>query len=909
MTGHRAFRLAVRLALLAHPPAARDRDGGEMEAVAVAAYAERRRRGAAGGWSFAVRVLADLVRSGARSRAETRRERGGGGIMGWHDAWTDVRVAARTLRRSPGFVLASVGVLGLGIGVNTALFSAVRATLLAHPPFPDHERLVVLSLSDSSTARPGPPRDFPWSYPKFRLLEDMDLPLERAAAYARRSVTLTGAGDAAYLTAEYVTPGYLEVLGVTPVAGRAFLDIEDEEGAPLVAVLGHALWRERFGGDPALVGRDVVLNGRPVTVVGVAPAGFRGLTGQAELWVPVRTGAEFTARFLATGAHAHWLVGIGRVTPGTDIGVLDARMREVGRVVEETYPDTDPTVVRGGTARSLAEARVNPQARTSLLVLSAAAALLLLVACANLAALLVARASARVREAAVRIALGAGRWRVARTFLAEALLLSVGGGVAGVVMARVGLDALAALWPRRFVDASWNVRAAGVDAVGLDPWVLAFAALVAVGTGLLFGVVPALGVGFSDPAARLRGGVEGGARPGRRWDLKSLLVAGEMGTALVLLVGAGLLLRSLGELQDVDRGFEAEGLVTFNYVIPRGSRWSDDPAAFHARALERFRGLPGVEGAALGCAPPLTGHCMITGVHRAGERTWSEGTNPPIGVHMVSDDFFRVLGVPVLQGRTFTSEDQADSRPVVVLSQRAAEELFPDGDALGRTVGVGVTATPEDGPGAEVVGVVADVLFDRPANGVMAEAFFSYRQAEGGETVFLRTRGEPLASIPGVRAALAELDPDMPVFSVRTVADLEADASGDTRILGILLTAFAGLALLLACAGVWSVVAFAVARRTREIGVRVALGADPGRVVRTVVRQGLALSLAGLVVGGGGAWAATRLLRGVLYGVGPSDPQAFLGAAVVLLGVATLASWLPARHATRVDPMVALRAD
>lgn len=904
-----AFRLAVRLALRAHPPAARDRDGGEMEEAAVAAYAERRRRGLVAGWVYAVRVLWDLVVSGARSRGEARRERGGGGAMAWHDAWTDVRVAARTLRRSPGFVVAAVGVLGLGIGVNTALFSAVRATLLVDPPFPEHERLVVLSLSDSSTARPGPPRDFPWSYPKFRLLAGMDLPLEQAAAYARRSVTLTGAGDAAYLTAEFVTPGYLEILGATPVAGRAFFAAEDEEGAPLVVVLGHALWRERFGADPSLVGRDVVLNGRPVTVVGVAPAGFRGLTGQAEMWVPVRTGAELTARFLTTAAQAHWLVGIGRVTPGTDLGVLDARMREVGRAVEEAYPGTDPTVVRGGTARSLGEARVNPQARTSLLVLSAAAALLLLVACANLAALLVARASARVREAAVRVALGAGRWRVARAFLAEALLLSAGGGLVGVVVARLGLDALAALWPRRFVDASWNIRAGGVDAVGLDPWVLAFTALVAVGTGLVFGVIPALGVGLSDPATRLRGGLEGAARPGRRWDLKSFLVAGEMGMALVLLVGAGLLLRSLGALQDVERGFEAEGLVTFNYAIPRGSRWSDDRAAFHARALERLQGLPGVESAALGCAPPLTGHCMITGVRQAGDRAWSEGTHPSIGVHMVSDDFFRVLGVAVLQGRTFTSEDQAGSRPVVVLSQRAVEELFPDGEALGRTVGMGVSATPEDGPGAEVVGVVADVLFDRPANGVMAEAFFSYRQAEGGETVFLRARGEPLAVIPGVRAALAELDPDVPVFSVSTVADLEADASGDTRILGVLLTAFAGLALLLACAGVWSVVAFAVARRTREIGVRVALGADPARVVRTVLRQGVALSVAGLVAGGGGAWAATRLLRSVLYGVGPSDPWAFVGAGVVLLAVATLASWLPARHATRVDPMVALRAD
>lgn len=908
MTGwaERAFGRAVRWALLTHPLANRERDGEEVSAAAWSAVAERAADGRWAAALLALRVLADVAMSGIHERVRTRHEREDEGMGGWRDGSMDVRVAARSLRRTPGFALAAVVVLALGIGVNTALFSAVRATLLVEPPYPEHERLAMLHLTDSSTVRPGPTRAFPWSYPKFRLVEGLGLPVEAVGAYARRFLTLTGAGDAAYLAAEYVTPGYLGVLGVVPAAGRGILASDDEEGAAMVAILGHALWEERFGGDPAIVGRDIVLNGRPVTVVGVAPAGFRGLTGGASLWVPVHTGAALTAPFLVRAGQAHWMSAVARVDDATDLAVLDARMREAGRAAEEAFPSEDPTVVRGGEAESFAHALVNPQARTSLLVLAAAAALLLLVACANLAALLVARASTRVREAAVRVALGAGRWRVARTFLAEALLLSTAGGLAGVAVARVALEALAALWPARFVEGSWNVRGGAVDGLGLDPWVLAFAAVVALATGLVFGLLPAMAAGREDPAARLRGGGDG-RRPGRGWDVRTVLVAGEIGTALVLLVGAGLLLRSLDALGSVERGFDPVGLVAFDYTLPRGGRWSEDPAAFNEAFLQRVEAIPGVASAALACVPPLAGHCMITGVGQAGARAWSEGTRPPIGVHWVSDGFFSTLGIPVVQGRTFTSEDQRDTRLVVVLSEAAVRELFPDGSALGETVWLG--ETPEDGPGAEVIGVVGDVLFDRPANGIMAEAFISHRQEDGYGTIVVRARGEPLSLTPAFRAALAELDPDIPLHGVRTIEDLEAAASGDTRVLGTLLSAFAALALLLACTGVWSVVAFAVARRTREIGVRVALGADGRTVVRTVVRQGMLPTMAGVVLGAGGAWASTRLLQSVLFGVGTSDPFAFAGAAVLLVGVAAVAAWVPARRATRVDPMVALRAE
>ncbi|MGD8319886.1 MAG: ABC transporter permease [Gemmatimonadota bacterium] len=901
----------LRLALWTHPTRGRTRYGDEVVNAARDRYEELRGEGKTRAWSFALRAFWDVARAGVGERWTERRSDGGGeGMMGRGGWWMDLRVAARTLRKSPGFTLTSVVVLALGIGANTAIFSAIRATLLSPPPYPHADRIVFLDLTDSSTVRPATPRGFPWSYPKYHVLEEArGLPLEASAAYARRFVTLTGQGTATYLTAEFITPAYLDVLGLEPALGRDFGPEDDTDGAPLEVMLEHGLWRERFGADPSVVGRTVQLNGRAVTIVGVGPRGFRGLTGDARMWVPVHTGATLTAPFLTRGAQAHWLRVVARARPGTDVGALDRRMRAVGRAVEEAYPGNDPTVVSSASAESMVSARVNDQARRSLLILGAAAVLLLLVACANLAGLLAARASHRSREAAVRVALGAGRWRVARGFLAEALVLALLGGALAVGVAALGVEGLSALWPQRFVEASWNVRAASVGGVGVDRSVLAFAGGMAVLVGLLFGAAPALSVGQTDPGRALKGGAVP-ARPGRRrLSLRSTLVVGEIAMALVLLVGAGLLIRSLRELQHVDRGFRPGNLVAFGFSIPRTSPLAENRAAFTEEYLARLSGLPGVKSAALTCVLPMAGHCMIAGMRRAGARTWDAQAGPPIGIHYVSDGFFRTLGVPVLQGRTFTSEDQAGSRPVVVLSESAAKRYFPDGDALGSPVAMTTELTSEEGATAEVIGIVGDVLYDRPEQGIMPEAYISHRQESESGTVVLRTDGEPLAVIPAARAVLARMAPDVPIYDIRTADDVEAAASADTRVLGVLLSVFAALALVLACTGVWAVVAFAVARRTRELGLRVALGADPAEVVRLVVRSGVGLAAVGLILGSGAAWMSSRLLASVLFGVEPTDPVAFVSAGAVLFTVAVLAAWLPARRATRVDPMEALRSE
>jgi predicted permease len=824
----------------------------------------------------------------------------------------DVKVGLRSLRRAPGFAAAAVAVLALGIGANVAIYSAVKATLLTPPPYPEPERLVLLDLTDASTEVPEPPRPFPWSYPKYRILADTaDLPASPVAAYAVRPLTLTGAGEAALVSAEVVTPDYLDVLGVAPVLGRDLEPADDAPDAEPVALLGHALWRERFGADPAVVGRTVTLNGRPVAVAGVAPPGFRGLSGGAEVFVPVHAGAGLIAPFLVTGGQAHWLQAVGRLRPGASLEGLNARMAAVGEAAEAAFPDSDPTAIRGGGARSLLEARIHPQARQSLLVLSAAAMLLLLVACANLAGLFVARAGARSRETAVRIALGAGRWRAARGAFAESLLLAAAGGALGLLVARAGVELLAAAWPERFLFGGWNLRFADPEAIALDGSALAVAAALALATGLASGLLPALAGARRDPGRDLRAGATGalGGRGRRRGSLRGGLVAAEVAVTLVLVVGAGLLFRSLGELQAVDRGVEPEGLLVFEYSLPRTSRWAEDPAAFHRDYLERLRALPGVRSASLGCAAPLGGHCMITMVRQAGSTLFPEGARPPIGVDFVAPGFFETLGVPLLRGRALEPRDRRDAPPVVVLNETAARQLFPDGDALGRKVAMGVGLTPEGSEGAEVVGIVGDVLYDTPETGVMAEAYLSMHQEEGGSTVFLRAEGEPMALLAPARALLAQLDPDVPLHGARTLADLEATATADTRVLGGLLAVFAALALLLAATGVWAVVAHAVARRTRELGLRMALGALPRDVVALVVRQGTAPAVAGLLLGGALAWLGGRALRGLLYQVSPTDPVTLAGAALFLLAVSALAAWLPARRATRVDPMEALRAE
>ncbi|MEQ8329881.1 MAG: ABC transporter permease [Longimicrobiales bacterium] len=917
----RAFRMAQR----AFPRDFRDRHGREMGEAFERAL--RRRLGASGPAAaarFGLAAVVDAVRQGWTERTRSgppdghgRPERGGpsgherGGVMrGWA---TDLRIAARALRRSPGFTAAAVAVLALGIGANTTVFSALRAAILASPPYPELDRLV---LADLTLSRNGePPEIMPWSYPKFRVLAEADDRLvDPLAGYALRSVTLTEAGPPTRIGVELVSPGYFGILGLTPALGREFGPSESDPGdPPLVAMLSHDLWRGRFGADAGVLGRTIVLNGDAVTVVGVAPPGFSGLTGGAEVWIPMAAAGEVVSAFMTRGAQAHWMRVVGRLRADATFEAAQAWMEGLGRAVAEAHPSGESYEEYGGTARLFEDVRVNENGRAAVLLLSVAAGLVLLVACANLSGLLLARTRARARDTAVRRAVGASRWRLVRaSFVESGLLAGLGGGL-GLVLSVWGTSVVAAAWPQDFLgSADGEMRVMSLDALGLDLPVLAFGLAATAVTMLLFGIAPAVRGASTDLSARLKEGAGASRRADRvaGVDLRALLVGGQVALAVVLLVGAGLVGVSMKRLLDVDPGFEPEGLLTVQFSLARGSAWSDDPVAFQDAFLERVAALPGVEGAVMG-VPPYGGHWSVTLVQDVeGRPPVPPGEGERIGINIVTPGYFEVLGIPLLQGRTLDETDGLDAAPSVVLNRTAAVRLFPEGDAVGRRIELGITDEGKERL-VTVVGVVGDARYTPPDEPLIPEAYYAAREFPlTASSLTVRVAGsDPSALVPAIRAALQELDPPTPLFGIRTMTERRAEATGDRRVVLWLLSVFAAVTLLLAATGTWGIVSYAVADRRRELGLRMALGAGRGRVVGTVLRASVAAGVAGLGVGLAMAWAGGRMLDAFLFETSARDPWAFAGGGALLLAVVALASYVPARRATTVDPVEALKAE
>lgn len=913
--------LVFDVALRSFPPEFRRRHAVDMREAFVQEVARARERGLWFGTLYTVRVVVDLLKQGWRERVRRgplpghgqrapEPTRGGGMFQGMG---VDVRLAFRALRRSPGFAAAAVVVLALGIGANTTVFSALKAAILAPPPYPDVDRVVMVDLtyrrSDDAQAQP-----MYWSYPKFEeyLRQDGRL-VDPVAGYARRFATLTDAGDPALIGLELVTPGYFEILGAAPEAGRTFGPAEGDADAPrLVAILSHAMWRSRFSGDGSVVGRTLTLNGRSLEIVGVAPAGFEGLTGGAELWIPMAAAAEVFNRFMIDGAQAHWLNAVGRLRADATVEEAGAQMAALGQGVAEAFPSDDPADVYGGGLRRFTEARVNGDARSAVVLLSVAAALVLLVACANLSGLLLARARRKARDGAVRMAVGASRWRLIRSSLVESGVLAILGGGAGLVVAAGGTRALAAAWPGRFLtNGEGTLQVMDLGTLSVDPPVLGFAFVVTLATALLFGLAPALRATRIELSDQLKKGARGtvGGRGFLGLDTRALLVGVQVALALVLMVGAGLVGGSLKRLLDVDEGLDTRNLLAFSYSLPRTDAAYGQPAEFHRAFLERVASLPGVLGATLGDAP-LAGHSWTTRVQDIpGQPPIPQGEGGRIGVHMVGDRHFEILGIPVLRGRSLDERDGTDRTPTVVISRYGAETLFPGEDPVGRLLKMGVGADDRDAY-AEIVGVVGDVLYGRPDAEPIAEAYFSYREfGDASATVLVRSAGEPFDLLPGIRDEIKSLKPSLALYRITTLDALVADSMGDRRIVLGLLALFSAMTLLLAATGTWGVVAYAVADRRKELGLRMALGADGGRVVAMMLRQTVRTALLGLGLGIGGAWAGTRLLNAFLFETDARDPLAFAGAAALLFSVVMVASYLPARRATRVDPVEALRAE
>ena len=818
----------------------------------------------------------------------------------------DARFAMRTFRRSPTFTAVAVLTLAIGIGANTAIFSAVDALLLRPLPFPNPERLMKVSLTVPARGTDPARLDMVWSYPKFAVFRDAQHLFSELALYTDDRVTLSGSGDAERVRSEIAGGEYLRTLGVHPSLGRDFLPEEDKHpDGPRVLLISDVLWKRRYNANPAVLGTVADIDGKPYTIVGVLPPGFRGLSGLAELWTPLMA---YPAEEL-NEAWNHSFTLIARLRPGVTAEQAKADVPRLGAIVDRAYPHPDRHDERwGAVARSLDATRVDPMVRRSLLVLLSAVGLVLLIACANVANLFLARAAGRRREIAVRLAVGAGRGRLLRQLLTESVLLALLGGAASILVAWWGVKLLGALDPG---SALRRGDIAGIGAVNfttihLDARALAFAALLAIATGVVFGLVPALQA--TDPSlAGVLKQDKGAAKDGasRGFTSRNVLATLEIALAVVLLAGSGLMLRSLGKLLGVNPGFDASHTLTMRFNLPQ-EYGSDSLPGFYDDVLDRFAALPGVTGTALIDCPPLNGGCNGTAIKFRDRPPMAAGTEPDIGVHWVTPSWMAMMHVPLVRGRYFDRGDRSGVRKVVIVNQAAARKFWPNEDPIGRPVSIGQGGFWEDT--AYIAGVVGDARFNSVDSAAVPDAYISYYQSpRGSMMVMLRSAGDAAALGPAARKVLGNVMPGAPVYDIRTMSDRVADALSYARFSTILLALFGVVALALATMGTYGVISFGVAQRTREIGIRVALGAPRGELLRMIVRQGMLLALAGGAAGIVVALVATRVLRAFLYDVLPSDPATF-GAILAVLALAVLAATLiPARRAASVDPSEALR--
>ncbi|MGD2114364.1 MAG: ABC transporter permease [Acidobacteriota bacterium] len=829
----------------------------------------------------------------------------------------DLRHALRTLARSPGFTAVVLLTLALGIGANSAIFSVVDGVLLRPLPYERPEELVrVFHRSPERGVERGS-----FSPPDFEDLERAvsaesagsadsgEPPAAAFSALARywfvpglSGMNLAAGGPEGgqddqplRLDVAYVSGDLFETLGVPAAAGRTIRPEEDREGEDRVAVLSDGLWRRRFGADPGVVGQTIVLAGRSFTVLGVMPAGFRFPSPEADLWAPLSLIGEDS---IPTHRSLRWQDVVARLAPGVGVREAEAAADTALARLAGEYPDTNATWTGAGLV-DLRETVVG-QVRAPLATLLAAVALVLLIACANLANLLLARMAGREREMAVRAALGAGRRHLVRPLLAEAAVLAAGGGLLGLLVARYGLDLL-------LTAAADAVPRAG--SVAIDGRVVLFTLAVSLATGLLFALLPALRVAATR-GARLLHAAPGAGGGGQR--LRAALVVAETALAVALLIGAGLLLRSYRELSRVDPGFRTADVLTFSFTAD-GDRFDDrsERSAYQRRVLERVGAVPGVISVGGAKTVPLRGggEPFRFGVPGRGE----ELVEPEVGAFIVTGGYFRTLGIPLRSGRIFDERAVAEGRPEIVVSESFARQVWGRDDVVGETLLAG------EGAEVPVVGVVGDVrteeLAAEPGSAVYVPAAMAPRSTM---KVFARTAAaDPLTLAGSVRQAVRRVDPDQPISELTTLRAVAAEQTARPRLLTTLLGLFAGLAVTLAAIGLYGVISFAVGRRTREIGVRMALGASRWRVLAGVIARAGALTAAGLALGLCLAWTAAwtevwsggHLLASQLYGIRPTDLPAFAGAVLVLALVSLLAALLPARRATRVDPVEALRAE
>lgn len=801
----------------------------------------------------------------------------------------DLRYGFRMLVKSPAFTIVAVLTLTLGIGANTAIFSVVNAVLLRALPYKDPARLVLLWSNER-----GDDRD-QVSYTDVDDYRAQSMSFEKLVTFGDWSATFTGEGDPARIPAMQVSDGYFSLMGAKFALGREFLPQEQIDGKDQVIILTYGLWQRRFGGNPQVVGKQVTLSGKPYTVVGVTAKDFPMLPstlvdGPAQFYRPEADKHDDKERL------SRHLRAIGRLKPGVKLAQAQADLEVINRRLAQQYPDAYATT---GIRLIKLQDDIAARLRPALLVLLGAIGFLLLIACANVSNLLLARATAREREIAIRAALGASRWRLARQALTESLLLALCGGALGILLA---------MWGTGLVVAVGSKVLPELVGVTMDARVLAFTAAVSILTGFLFGLFPALQLS----AVTLHGSLKEGARSSgsAHGQFRKGLAISEIALSLVLLAGAGLLLRTFSKIRDVDPGFRYDHILTADIGLPSAKYpvGTAKPLAFYRELLGRINTLPGVESAGAVSILPLGGNFDTAGVEPEGF-AFRPGEMPYPERYIATPGYLHALGIRLARGRLLTEADDENAPLVVLVSETAAQRWWPNQNPIGRHIKVpGFDSGPQ--PGRMVVGVVQDVKqagLDAPHTMQVYIPHAQYRN--GYMTLVVRTKSDPLDLAGEVRQQVRQVDPDQAVSNIATMDEILSNSVASRRFTTVLLGTLAGLGLLLASVGVYGILSYGVAQRTREIGIRMALGAAPADVLSLFLGQGLKLMLAGVVAGLFAALALARLMKCLLFGVSASDPATFAGIAFFLGGVALLACFLPARAATRVDPIVALRTE
>jgi len=816
--------------------------------------------------------------------------------------WQDVRYGVRMLLKNPGITVIVIIALALGIGANTAIFSVVNTVLLRPLPYEESDRLVFLNEKSPVLD------EMSISYPNFTDWRNQTQTFEKMGVYNRASYNLTGAGEAERIVTGQVSADLFSVLRVNALHGRVFTNDEDKPGGTPVVVLSYGLWQRRFGGQTSILNQPITLNTKQYVVIGVMPETFL-YPSRVEMWVPVGQLSDQPS-WQQRGNHPG-LYGVARLKPGATIEQADADMNTIAANLEKQYPDTNTgNRVR---LRPLLEIFVS-DARRALWVIFAAVAFVLLIACANIANLLLAKATARRKEMAIRTAVGASRWRLARQLLTESILLSLVGGVIGLLLGYWGVQLILYMSP----DAIPRSRE-----IGLDWTVLGFTIGVSFLTGIVFGLLPAIQAGDVDVHETLK--ESGRGTSGRQW-LRSSLVVVEVATTLVLLIAAGLMIRSFYLLQKVNPGFSHEHLTSFSISLPQKKYTTQEARAqFYDRLLENLRGLPGVESVAAASGLPLGNNGWQTSYVIDGQPEPPRDQVPLLEACLVTPDYFKAMNIPLLRGRTFTDRDnrahlagrdlsklnenqrEGAGLNLIVIDEEFAKRHWPNEDPIGKHVRIG-GSNPQN-PKLEVIGVVGRVKMESlNQNSDRVQGYFPFAQVpQSGMTLIMKGASDPNQLIGAVRAAVKQIDPDQPIYSPRTMDDIRAESVAGERLNLTLLSLFAGIALVLAVVGIYGVMSYSVTQRTHEIGIRMAIGARPRDVFTMILGHGMKLAIIGVVIGLAAAFALTRLMASMLFGVAPTDATTFGGIAALLIGVALLACYLPGRRATKVEPTISLR--